>query len=68
MSLGRPRRRLRHWWDTWPTSQILGIGQSIAGLSIFAGAIVVLLLLNVTVFLRHDYRGPLSGGSPQATS
>jgi sugar phosphate permease len=47
--------------------QILGIGQSIAGLSIFAGAIVVLLLFNLTVFLRHDYRGPLSGGSPQAT-
>lgn len=47
--------------------QLLGIGSSIAGLSIFAGAIVVLLLLNVTIFLRHDYRGPLSGGSPRVT-
>jgi len=36
---------------------ILGLGQSIAGLSLLAAAIVGLLLLNATLFLRHDHRG-----------
>lgn len=40
--------------------KISGLGESIAGLSILAGLIVVLLVLNVTVFLRRDYRGDLS--------
>ena len=40
--------------------EILGIGGSIAILSLFAGGIVALLLLNVTIFLRRDYHGPLS--------
>ena len=40
--------------------QMLDIGGSLAGMSLFAAIIVTLLLLNVTVFLRHDYRGPLA--------
>lgn len=40
--------------------QILDIGGSLAGMSLFAAIIVTLLLLNVTVLLRHDYRGPLA--------
>ena len=40
--------------------QILGIGGSLAGMSLLAAIMVALLLLNVTVLLRHDYRGPLA--------
>ena len=47
--------------------QILEIGQSVATLSILARAIVLLLLLNVMIFLCHDYRGPLSEASSQTT-
>lgn len=40
--------------------QILDLGQSLAGMSLFAAMVVALLLLNVTVLLRNDYRGPLA--------
>lgn len=40
--------------------QILGIGGSLAGMSLLAAIMVTLLLLNVTVLLRHDYRGTLA--------
>ena len=41
-------------------NKILGLGQSIASLSILATAITGLLLLNATVLLRHDHRGTIA--------
>ena len=51
-----------------PTSTVIGksiesgsfgLGQAFTGLSVAAALAVLLLLLNIFVFLRHDYRGPL---------